>query len=63
MIDLQSKAEKLYKKTGVFLGGPIKDFEKLGRSQLVILLNNGLFPWHRVLDIGARARMRIFNGK
>jgi len=37
---------------GVFLGGPSKDFESVGKSCLVILLKNGLYPDSKVLDVG-----------
>jgi SAM-dependent methyltransferase len=55
-VTLQEKAEALSRR-GVFLGGPPgeKTFEKVGRSQLVILLKNGLYPNSRVLDVGCGA--------
>jgi SAM-dependent methyltransferase len=34
------------------LGGPVKDFEKVGRLQLITLLKAGLQPDSRVVDIG-----------
>jgi hypothetical protein len=37
---------------GVFLGGPPRFFEIAGRKQLITLLNEGLFPSSKVLDIG-----------
>lgn len=47
---LQQRAEQLAKQT--FLGGPVKDFEKVGRLQLITLLRAGLYPQSKVLDIG-----------
>jgi len=35
-----------------FLGGPVGDFEALGRLQLISLLRCGLYPYSKVLDIG-----------
>ena len=35
-----------------FLGGPVKDFEAAGRHQLAILLQEGLYPSSKVVDIG-----------
>jgi hypothetical protein len=37
---------------GTFIGGPAKDFEAVGRLQLVTLLREGLRPDSRVLDVG-----------
>ena len=55
-MNLEAKAESLTRQ-GVFLGGPPgeRSFEKIGRSQLVILLKNGLYPNSRVLDVGCGA--------
>jgi hypothetical protein len=36
----------------MFVGGPVKDFEKLGRLQLMLLLQEGVYPHSKVLDIG-----------
>ena len=47
---LQHKAERLAK--GTFLGGPVRDFERVGRLQLITLLRAGLYPQSKVLDIG-----------
>jgi SAM-dependent methyltransferase len=47
---LQRKAERLAKET--FLGGPVRDFERVGRLQLITLLRVGLHPQSKVLDIG-----------
>jgi SAM-dependent methyltransferase len=47
---LQHKAELLAKDT--FLGGPVRDFERVGRLQLITLLRAGLYPQSKVLDIG-----------
>lgn len=37
---------------GVFLGGPPNLFEDAGRKMLMVLLNEGLLPYSKVLDIG-----------
>ena len=37
---------------GIFLGGPIELFDVAGRKLLMLLLNEGLLPTSRVLDIG-----------
>ena len=47
---LQKKAEEL--SSTIFLGGPTKFFEIVGRLQLIILLKEGLYPDSKVLDIG-----------
>lgn len=47
---LQQRAEALAGET--FLGGPVRDFEKIGRLQLTTLLGAGLQPQSTVLDIG-----------
>lgn len=47
---LQKKAEMLAEKT--FLGVPVQDFEKGGRELLIYLLNAGLNPDSRLVDIG-----------
>ncbi len=48
---LADVAKELYKKN-VFLGGPLKYFESVGRSCLVVLIKNGLYPNNKVLDVG-----------
>jgi SAM-dependent methyltransferase len=48
---LQREAEALAR-SGVFLGGPVEVFEWLGRHQLILLLEHGLMPASKVLDIG-----------
>jgi SAM-dependent methyltransferase len=48
---LQAKAEELHAK-GLFLGGPVEDFEAMGRLQLIVLLRAGLCPGSKVVDIG-----------
>ncbi|MFV9644339.1 MAG: class I SAM-dependent methyltransferase [Desulfobacterales bacterium] len=48
---LQEKAEKLSKR-GFFTGGPVADFETIGRLQFITLLKEGLYPSSKVLDIG-----------
>jgi hypothetical protein len=47
---LHHKAERLAKET--FLGGPVRDFERVGRLQLITLLRSGLYPQSKVLDLG-----------
>ena len=47
---LQAKAEVLGERT--FLGVPVRDFEKGGRELLVYLLNAGLNPDSKLVDIG-----------
>ncbi|MAE67401.1 MAG: hypothetical protein CMJ18_24335 [Phycisphaeraceae bacterium] len=47
---LQQKGDVLSKK--VFVGGPVRVFERMGRSQLITLLHAGLYPHSKVLDIG-----------
>lgn len=51
---LRERAEAL-QADGVFLGGPIRKFEVVGRNQLSILLRNGLNFDSRVLDVGCGA--------
>lgn len=53
MDDLQVRAERMA--ASVFTGGPVDDFERAGRLQLVTLLEQGLLPGHRVLDLGCGA--------
>jgi SAM-dependent methyltransferase len=40
---------------GTFLGGPLQHFERVGRLQLATLLQQGLSPYSRVLDVGCGA--------
>ena len=47
---LQHKAKQLSK--AVFVGSLVRDFEKGGRLQLIMLLAEGLYPDSKVLDIG-----------
>ena len=51
MTTLLEKAAAL-EKEGIFLGGPLQLFETAGRLQLQILLQEGLYPHSKVLDIG-----------
>jgi hypothetical protein len=48
--NLQQTANRLAETT--FLGGPVADFETVGRLQLVTLLQHGLYPWSKMVDIG-----------
>jgi hypothetical protein len=50
MLTLQQKAQQLSKH--MFVGGLVKDFEKLGRVQLMLLLQEGVYPQSKVLDLG-----------
>ncbi len=50
MLTLQQKAEQLARH--MFVGGPVKDFERVGRLQLMLLLDEGLYPHSTVLDLG-----------
>jgi hypothetical protein len=47
---LQEKADRLSRE--IFVGGPVDDFETVGRLQLTTLLKEGLYPDSKVLDIG-----------
>jgi len=46
------KRAQLVEESGIFLGGPLRKFESVGRNQLSILLRNGLNFDSRVLDVG-----------
>ncbi len=50
MPTVQERAETLAGR--IFLGGPVDDFEEVGRLQLVTLLREGLQPSSTVLDVG-----------
>lgn len=50
-VPLQQRAEEL-RAGGIFLGGRPKDFEPAGRMHLGALLQEGLYPHSRVLDLG-----------
>lgn len=47
---LQQRAEALSKT--MFVGGPVRDFEAVGRLQLITALKEGLNPSSTVVDIG-----------
>ena len=49
--DLARKAAEL-EQGGTFLGGPRRVFARVGCNQLIVLLDNGLTPDCKVLDIG-----------
>ena len=49
--EVQRAAEALAR-DGIFIGGPVKSFDTMGRHQLVTLLEQGLMPTHKVLDLG-----------
>jgi Sulfotransferase family len=50
LTSLQKKAQLLSRE--MFVGGPVDDFEAVGRLQLTTLLREGLYPDSKVLDIG-----------
>ena len=50
---LQARAERLAETR--FLGGPTWTFERVGRHGLEVLLEEGLTPYSRVLDVGCGA--------
>jgi SAM-dependent methyltransferase len=47
---LQERAERLA--GTIRLGGPVRDFERVGQAQLAVLLTQGLRPGSHVLDVG-----------
>ena len=47
---LQQRGEAL--SGAVFVGGPVHDFEGVGRLQLITALREGLNPWSKLVDIG-----------
>lgn len=51
---MKSLSEKIQKiqSAGIFLGGPPSLFEDAGRKMLMVLLNEGLMPYSKLLDIG-----------
>lgn len=51
---LQQRGERLYQVT-TQIGCGIKRFERTGRAQLEALIRHGLYPRHRLLDIGCGA--------
>ena len=51
---LQQLAEKLVEQGG-FTGGSVEDFEAVGRLQLAMLVQIGLYPDSKVLDVGCAA--------
>src|SRR5712692_1040090 len=48
---VQARAEKMIQRHG-FLGVPLETFAQAGRRQFVALLNEGLKPESKVVDIG-----------
>jgi SAM-dependent methyltransferase len=50
---VQARADAVPK--GRFLGGPRKDFERVGRHTFELLRKQGLVPEHNVLDVGCGA--------
>jgi SAM-dependent methyltransferase len=50
---LQERAERL--QGSLFLGGPTRDFERVGSLSFQLLLKEGLQPSSRVLDVGCGA--------
>ncbi len=50
---LQQRAEQLAER--MFIGGDVRDFERMGLSVLDVLLREGMRPDSRVLDVGCGA--------
>jgi hypothetical protein len=50
MLPLRDRARLLSER--VFVGGPLEEFEIVGRLQLITLLRHGVYPHSRVVDIG-----------
>jgi hypothetical protein len=50
--DLSVLAQRIEEETGHYAGGPLRDFEKVGRHTLLQLITAGLLPSHRLLDFG-----------
>jgi hypothetical protein len=48
---LQEIGESLHQR-GIFTGGPIEYFERMGRMQFSLMVREGIYPWSKVLDIG-----------
>jgi SAM-dependent methyltransferase len=48
---LQDRAEYLAS-LNIFVGGPVADFERIGRLQLEMMIHEGLYPTSNVLDVG-----------
>src|SRR5260370_3211737 len=51
MSRVQTQAEEMMSRHG-FLGVPVETFEQAGREQLIALLQEGLHPESKVLEIG-----------
>lgn len=51
-MDALIERAKRLQEENIFLGGPLRFFEIAGRKQLMALLNEGLSPDSKVLDIG-----------
>lgn len=49
---MQHVVDNIVSETSHYSGGPITDFECVGRDAFIALLCNGLLPFHRVLDFG-----------
>ena len=52
---LQERSERIRTAEGAFLGGPYKDFERVGRHVFEVRLEEDLRPSSRVLDVGCGA--------
>jgi hypothetical protein len=50
--DLVELGKRIAKDTGHYAGGPLHDFEIIGRHTFQTLLAGGLLPSHRLLDFG-----------
>lgn len=51
-INLTEIGNTIQSETGVYNGGPSRDFERVGRHTFQTLLASGLLPSHRLLDFG-----------
>jgi SAM-dependent methyltransferase len=53
VFDLREAARVIEAESGLYTGGPIHLFERVGRHTFVTALVHGLLPHHRLLDFGA----------
>jgi hypothetical protein len=51
-MNLATIAEKITHDSGIYSGGPIRDFERVGRNTFITALMCGLLPEHKLLDFG-----------
>ena len=55
MVEGLRAAARALEAEGVFTGGPVAAFARVGRNQLIVALDQGLGPEARVLDVGCGA--------